>query len=47
MDIGKPERIYTVEPIEDPVPEKRPEKIDEPDERQPAPREPKKVPIGT
>jgi hypothetical protein len=46
MDIGKPECIYTVEPIEDPVPQERPEKTDQPDEGQPTPREPEKVPIG-
>lgn len=35
MDIGEPERTYTVEPVEDPVPRESPS---EPDER-PAPRE--------
>ena len=36
MDIGKPQRIVKVEPLEEPVPRERPE---------PAPsREPKKMP---
>jgi hypothetical protein len=35
MDIGEPERTYTVEPVEDPVPRETPS---EPDER-PAPHE--------
>jgi hypothetical protein len=35
MDIGEPERTYTVEPVEDPVPRESPS---EPEER-PSPRE--------
>jgi len=47
MDIGKPDRIYTVEPIEDPVPQTRPAKEDAPGEPAPgAPREPERVPAG-
>jgi hypothetical protein len=47
MDIGKPERIYTVEPLEDPVPQTRPAKKDEPREPAPTqPREPEKIPAG-
>jgi hypothetical protein len=37
MEIGKPKRTITVEPIEDPVPRKRP--VTAP-ERQPAPAPP-------
>jgi hypothetical protein len=37
MDLGKPKRIYTVEPVESPVPARRPEP-------EPAPAEPRKVP---
>jgi hypothetical protein len=32
MDIGKPQRQYTIEPIDDPVPREQPA---EPDERAP------------
>jgi hypothetical protein len=47
MDIGKPERTYTVEPLEDPVPQTRPKKVDEPVEPDPAaPCEPDEVPAG-
>ena len=43
MEIGEPERTYTVEPVEDPVPREAPE---EPAEPSPAeePAEPEKVP---
>ena len=38
MEIGNPQRTYTIEPIEDPVPSARPEKPDEePLERRPEP----------
>jgi hypothetical protein len=30
VDIGKPQRIYTVEPVEDPVPRRQPEPRPEP-----------------
>ena len=46
MDIGKPTRTYTVEPVEDPIPNEQPEKADTPPV-EPAPREPGKVPAGT
>jgi hypothetical protein len=46
MDIGKPKRIYTVEPVEDPVPRQRPEAPDRPAAPEPAPAEPDKVPAG-
>lgn len=40
MEIGNPQRIYTIEPVEDPVPAGRPEKPDEsPVETRPAPVE--------
>jgi hypothetical protein len=39
VEIGKPQRTITVEPVEDPVPRERPEKQPEP-----KPREPEKVP---
>lgn len=44
MEIGKPKRIYTVEPVEDPVP--RPKAPDQPTTPEPAPAEPDKVPAG-
>jgi hypothetical protein len=42
MKIGRPERTYTVEPLEDPVPREEPKRPEE----KPAPkrREPEKVP---
>jgi hypothetical protein len=46
MDIGKPKRIYTVEPVEDPVPRERPEAPDQPAAPERAPAEPDKVPAG-
>lgn len=46
MDVGKPKRIYTVEPVEDPIPRERPEKADEPPPAAPVPREPDQVPAG-
>jgi len=47
MDIGKPKRVYTVEPVENPVPLERPEKVDEPLPNEPAaPREPDRVAAG-
>jgi hypothetical protein len=42
MEIGEPKRIYTIEPIEDPVPRTAPEP--EPDEPAEQPDEPAKVP---
>jgi hypothetical protein len=39
MEIGKPRRKYTVEPVEDPVPRELPER-----ERDPAPAEPLRKP---
>jgi hypothetical protein len=30
MEIGKPKRVYVVEPIEDPVPKERPAESDDP-----------------
>lgn len=44
MDIGKPKRIYTIEPIEDPIPREQPEKVAEPAPPEPAPRERVRVP---
>jgi hypothetical protein len=42
MQIGSPERTYTVEPVEDPVPRERPvEPVEEPS---PAPAEPETAP---
>lgn len=42
MQIGKPERTYTVEPVEDPVPRERPaEPVEEPS---PAPAAPETAP---
>ena len=45
MEIGEPERTYTVEPVEDPVPRERPA---EPAEHPPTPSqepiEPEKLP---
>jgi hypothetical protein len=46
MEIGKPRRTYIVEPVANPVPQKRPEKVNEPAEPQKAPLEPEKVPVG-
>jgi hypothetical protein len=42
MDIGEPQRIYTVEPLEDPVPRQIPaeppeDPVEAPDEREPVP----------
>lgn len=42
MDIGEPQRIIRIEPVENPVPEKEPVKTPEP-EKVPE-REPEKVP---
>jgi hypothetical protein len=41
MEIGKPKRIFRVEPLRDPVPARRKA---EPARTQPAPAEPKQVP---
>jgi hypothetical protein len=41
VEIGDPERTYTVEPLEDPVPREPPEAPGETPEREPA--EPEKV----
>jgi hypothetical protein len=44
MDIGKPERVVTVEPVESPVPaEKTPESVPEPERVETPEREPEKV----
>lgn len=46
VEIGEPERTYTVEPVEDPVPRERPAEPAEPAAPPPAeePAEPEKVP---
>jgi hypothetical protein len=44
MDIGKPSRTYTVEPLEDPVPRELPEESPEREEPAEPQREPEKVP---
>lgn len=44
MDIGKPQRIYTVEPVEDPVPRQRPERPPEPAPVPPRRKEPEPTP---
>jgi hypothetical protein len=41
MEIGEPRRVYTIEPIEDPVPRTEPEPPPVPDE---SPLEPETVP---
>jgi hypothetical protein len=41
VEIGKPQRTYTVEPVEDPVPREEPAPDDAPAEQQ---REPEEVP---
>jgi hypothetical protein len=46
MDIGKPKRVYTVEPLEAPVPQTQPAEVVEPSPAEPAPREPARVPAG-
>jgi hypothetical protein len=43
MEIGKPERTYTVEPIEDPVPREAPAPAPEEPPAE-SPREPEEVP---
>jgi hypothetical protein len=46
VEIGRPERTYTVEPVEDPVPREAPAEPAEPDRPSPAeePSEPEKAP---
>ena len=44
MDIGKPRRTHTVEPLEDPVPRELPEESPEREEPAEPPREPEQVP---
>jgi hypothetical protein len=44
MEIGKPRRTHTVEPLEDPVPRERAEESPEREEPTEPPREPEKVP---
>ena len=45
MEIGEPERTYTVEPVEDPVPRERPaEPAEQPPTPSQEPIEPEKVP---
>lgn len=46
MDIGKPKRIYTVEPIESPVPEQKPDKVIDPSAPEPTPVAPDSVPTN-
>lgn len=41
MEIGEPKRIYTIEPVEDPVPREEPEREPVPDE---TPAEPATAP---
>jgi hypothetical protein len=43
VDIGKPLRIFTVEPVEDPVPRRQPEPRPEPTPA-PRPKEPEPAP---
>jgi hypothetical protein len=43
VEIGKPQRTYTVEPIEDPLPHESPSPPEDPGEAD-APREPEEVP---
>ena len=45
LEIGEPERTYTVEPVEDPVPRERPaEPAEQPPTPSQEPIEPEKVP---
>jgi hypothetical protein len=46
VEIGEPERTYTVEPVKDPVPRERPAEPAEPARPSPAkePAKPEKVP---
>jgi hypothetical protein len=46
VEIGEPERTYTVEPVQDPVPRERPAEPAEPAPSPPAkePAKPEKVP---
>jgi hypothetical protein len=44
VEIGKPLRTITVEPLEEPVPREHPEEESPERESQPAPREPERVP---
>ena len=44
MEIGKPQRTYTVEPIEDPLPRESPTSPPEDPGEGEAPREPEEVP---
>jgi hypothetical protein len=44
MEIGKPRRTYTVEPLEDPVPRELPEEAHERERPTEAPGEPEQVP---
>ncbi len=46
MDLGKPERVYTVEPLADPVPQPEPAKPELPDPEPSTPCEPEEVPAG-
>jgi hypothetical protein len=46
MDIGKPKRTYTVEPVEDPIPREEPEKVTEPVPAEAEPRQPDRIPVG-
>jgi hypothetical protein len=43
MEIGKPRRTVTVEPVEDPVPRELPEELPEKEPAE-APRQPEKIP---
>ncbi len=40
MDIGKPKRIYTVEPLEDPIPQRVPVREPQPEPLPPRPQKP-------
>jgi hypothetical protein len=44
VEIGKPQRTYTVEPIEDPLPRESPPSPPEDPGEADAPREPEEVP---
>lgn len=45
MEIGDPERTFTVEPMEDPVPRELPEPAEQPARPVEEPIEPKRVPV--
>jgi hypothetical protein len=43
MEIGQPRRVFTIEPVEDPVPQLAPEPAEQ-DEPEPLPEAPEHVP---